>query len=286
MFDKEGNGFISAAELRLVMTNLGKKLTKGVKAKYSITPEMKKQIGQSLSSPSDVTLVNSNSKTIQITRKDLETLCPKTWLNDNVIMFYLEMIMERSKESDNLPDVYAFGTNFFGNIMTKGYTSVKSWTQKLDLFTFDMIIIPVHLDIHWCLAVVNLKEKTVKFYDSLPGHYKKKYLEVLRKYIEQEHMDKKKAPFDTKDFKLENVKDIPLQKNGYDCGVFILKYSEWLSRDAIITFTQEDMPYYRAILIYEIVNNKIQGEKNDAEEIEDLKTKKEQYEVILSLYFH
>jgi calmodulin len=27
VFDKDGNGFISAAELRLVMTNLGEKLT-------------------------------------------------------------------------------------------------------------------------------------------------------------------------------------------------------------------------------------------------------------------
>jgi sentrin-specific protease 1 len=101
-----------------------------------------------------------------------------------------------------------------------------------------------------------LKEKTVKFYDSM-GSDKPEILKVLLGYIEQEHMDKKKAPFDTSDFELENVKDIPRQMNGSDCGMFTLKYSEYLSRNASITFTQEDMPYYRQRMVYEIVNNKI-----------------------------
>ena len=135
------------------------------------------------------------------------------------------------------------------------FPGFQTW-NTINIFSY-FFTVPVHLDVHWCLAVINLKEKTVKFFDSLPGHYKKKYLEVLRKYIEQEHMDKKKTPFDTSDFELENVKDIPRQMNGSDCGMFTLKYSEYLSRNASITFTQEDMPYYRQRMVYEIVNNKI-----------------------------
>ena len=109
---------------------------------------------------------------------------------------------------------------------------------------------------HWCLAVINLKKKGVYFYDSM-GSDKTEILKVLLNYLESEHMDKKKTPFDTSSFEMKNVKDIPTQKNGFDCGMFTLKYSEYLSRNASITFTQEDMPYFRRRLVYEIVNNRV-----------------------------
>ena len=101
-------------------------------------------------------------------------------------------------------------------------------------------------------------------------------------------MDKKKSPFDTSSFNSEIVKDIPQQMNGSDCGMFtckvyvmlnkfnsllILRYTwannsrkyirflfqfaEYLSRDAPISFSQEDMPYYRRRMIYEIVKNNL-----------------------------
>ena len=112
------------------------------------------------------------------------------------------------------------------------------------------------MDVHWCLAVINLKKKGVYFYDSM-GSDKTDILKTLLSYLESEHMDKKKTPFDTSGFELENVKDIPRQMNGSDCGMFTLKYSEYLSRNASITFTQDDMPYYRSRMVYEIVTNKI-----------------------------
>ena len=41
------------------------------------------------------------------------------------------------------------------------------------------------------------------------GSDKNEILKVLLNYLEQEHMDKKKSPFDTSGFEMENVKDIP-----------------------------------------------------------------------------
>ena len=89
------------------------------------------------------------------------------------------------------------------------------------------------------------------------GSDKTDILKKLLEYLKQEHMDKKKSEFDTSEFKLQNVKDIPRQMNGSDCGMFTLKYAEYLSRNASITFTQEDMPYFRRRIVYEIVNNKV-----------------------------
>ena len=77
---------------------------------------------------------------IPIARKDLDTLRGLNWLNDEIINFYLNMIMARSKENDNWPNVHAFNTFFLSNIRTKGYASVKRWTRKFDLFSFDIIL--------------------------------------------------------------------------------------------------------------------------------------------------
>ena len=106
------------------------------------------------------------------------------------------------------------------------------------------------------LGVINLKEKSVFFYDSL-GSDKPWIPQKLLNYIEEDYVDKKNAPLDTSDFELKCVKDIPQQTNGSDCGMFMLKYADYLSRNESITFTQDDMAYFRRRMVYEIVENKI-----------------------------
>ena len=228
-----------------------------------MTDEMQAKINQYLSASPSQKLVDAYN--IPITRKDLDTLRGLNWLNDEIINFYLQMIVERNKNTDkekypNIPDnwakVYAMNTFFLPKLRTTGYSAIKRWTRKVDIFSFDKILVPVHLDVHWCLAVIDLKKKGVYFYDSM-GSDKNDILKKLLEYLKQESMDKKKTEFDTSGFKLENVKDIPRQMNGSDCGMFTLKYAEYLSRNASITFTQEDMPYFRRRIVYEIVNNKV-----------------------------
>ena len=223
---------------------------------------MKAEINCILASPSNETLVDAHN--IAIKRKDLDTLRGLNWLNDEIINFYLHMIVARSKNTDNWPNVYTMSTFFLTKLRTFGYAPLKRWTRSVDVFSYDIILVPVHLDVHWCLVVIHLKKKGVYFYDSYKpeepesmGVDKTGILKLLLKYLEDEHQDKKKSPFDTSDFTMENVKDIPKQMNGSDCGMFTLKYAEYLSRNASLTFTQEDMPYYRRRMIYEVVKNTV-----------------------------
>ena len=51
------------------------------------------------------------------------------------------------------------------------------------------------------------------------------------------------------------AKQIPQQMNGSDCGVFACKFAEYLARRAKLSFTQQNMPYFRQRMIYEIVQN-------------------------------
>ncbi|PIO67686.1 Ulp1 protease family, catalytic domain protein [Teladorsagia circumcincta] len=193
---------------------------------------------------------------IKLTRKDLSTLCGLDWLNDEVINFYLQLVCQRSNETKGLPKVYAFNTFFYANISTKGYASVKRWTRKVDIFAHDLLLVPVHLSVHWCMAVIDLAEKRIDYYDSLLGK-NQKCLEHLKRYLMEESNDKKKQnfSFDGWDFNLRT--DIPRQLNGSDCGVFACKFAEFASRRAPIVFTQEHMPYYRRRMLYELVTKKL-----------------------------
>ena len=70
-------------------------------------------------------------------------------------------------------------------------------------------------------------------------------------------MHKKNLALDISAFTLENVKDKPMQSNGTDCGVFVLKYAEYLSRNAAFNFESKDIKKFRKIMMYEIMNSRI-----------------------------
>lgn len=67
-------------------------------------------------------------------------------------------------------------------------------------------------------------------------------------------MDKKGKDIDLKDWQDIHPQDIPLQMNGSDCGVFMCKYADFISKNAPFTFDQENMPYFRKRMILDIIS--------------------------------
>eukprot|EP00158_Paraphelidium_tribonemae_P000929 Partr_v1_DN23704_c0_g2_i3_m53014 putative specific peptidase len=80
---------------------------------------------------------------IDIKDYDIHRLRDGNWLNDNLVNFYHNLIRERSQLNDN--PIHLFNTFFYTNIKDIGYEKVQRWTAKLDLFSFDLGIFPVHL---------------------------------------------------------------------------------------------------------------------------------------------
>lgn len=221
----------------------------------ALTNEMLSKVKKSLCSgnPKEVFIEGFNA---EITRGDIATLRESTWLNDEVVNFYFNLLKARSESNPNLPKVHVFNTFFYPKIMKTGHAGVKRWTRKVDIFAVDIILVPVHLGMHWCLAVVDFKKKEIVYYDSLKGQ-NPGAIQGLRKYLADESLDKKKKAFDFTGWKELMPKDIPEQMNGCDCGVFMSKYAEYKSRYAKFTFTQENMPYFRKRMIYEILSKKL-----------------------------
>ncbi|XP_053679316.1 uncharacterized protein LOC128730302 [Anopheles nili] len=196
---------------------------------------------------------------LPITGNDLVTLQGMNWLNDAVINFYMELLRERSemKRDQGLPKVYTMNTFFLQRLLQTGYSGVRRWTRKVDLLAHDMIVVPVHVGgIHWCMSTIDLRKKTIHYYDSM-GAPNNEVLNALESYLCEESLDKRKAPFDMNGLTKQNIRECPRQKNGSDCGVFSCMFAEYLTRDHAITFDQSNMEYFRQKMTVEIMLGKL-----------------------------
>ena len=119
-----------------------------------------------------------------------------------------------------------------------------------------MILVPIHLPKHWCLAVVDFRTPGVFYYDSLGGH-NIPALSFILGYLKVEYKRKKKAELDIEKFAKEIVQDCPKQENDGDCGGFVCQVAEFLSRNVTPRFSQQDMPFFRKLMFYEITMKRL-----------------------------
>jgi sentrin-specific protease 1 len=77
------------------------------------------------------------------------------------------------------------------------------------------------------------------------------------KYLQDESLDTKTSKCDTSGWQTENFQKIPQQMNKNDCGVFACTFAEYICHGADISFTQEDIPYFRRKMVYEIYTCKL-----------------------------
>ncbi|XP_037540080.1 sentrin-specific protease 1 [Nematolebias whitei] len=222
-----------------------------------LTEEMDAEVNMALMKGGSPHEVLSEGFGLSLTRKDLQTLSSLNWLNDEVINFYMNLLVERSKDPSR-PSVNTFNTFFYPKLRSSGYSAVRRWTKKMDIFAKDLLLVPVHLGMHWCLSVVDFRKKSVMYFDSMGGR-NDEACQVLFDYLQQESKDKKGKELDTSGWTLHSKKpsEIPQQMNGSDCGMFTCKYADYITKDKQITFTQKHMPYFRRRMVWEIVNHKL-----------------------------
>ncbi len=93
---------------------------------------------------------------------DLERLDEGEFLNDNLVSFYLRYL-EHQLEQENpeiAKKIYFFNTYFYASLSKAprgqriNYEMVQRWTSKVDLFTYDYIVVPINENAHWYLAII------------------------------------------------------------------------------------------------------------------------------------
>lgn len=191
-----------------------------------------------------------NYKRHVLTMDDLGTLYGQNWLNDQIMNMYGDLVM------DSVPDkVHFFNSFFYDKLRTKGYDGVKRWTKNVDIFQKDLLLIPIHLEVHWSLVSVDIRDRAITYFDS-QRTLNRRCPKHIFKYLQAEAIKKEQRDFLTgwKGFFKMNV---GRQNNDSDCGAFVLQYCKCLALGQPFIFGQQDMPRLRRQMYKELCHCKL-----------------------------
>ncbi|XP_034712657.1 sentrin-specific protease 3b isoform X2 [Etheostoma cragini] len=191
-----------------------------------------------------------NYKRHVLTMDDLGTLYGQNWLNDQIMNMYGDLVM------DSVPEkVHFFNSFFYDKLRTKGYDGVKRWTKNVDIFQKDLLLIPIHLEVHWSLVSVDIPRRAITYFDS-QRTLNRRCPKHIFKYLQAEAIKKDQQDFlaGWKGFFKMNV---GRQNNDSDCGAFVLQYCKCLALGQPFSFGQLDMPRLRRQMYKELCHCKL-----------------------------
>jgi Ulp1 family protease len=191
---------------------------------------------------------------IDITTGKFHCLRPHTWLNDEIVNFYMCMLQERDQQlvqqSNGTRVASHYFNSFFYSKLTEGgrynYGNVKRWSKKFDVFSLNKVFLPINLNnTHWVMAVVKITQHEIHYYDSMSGSGQRHLRHILQ-WLQDESKEKKKTELDTSSWQLiDGEEDVPQQGNGFDCGVFSIMCADYVSDDLPLCYNQSEMPNNR-----------------------------------------
>ena len=167
-----------------------------------------------------------------------------------IINFYMNLITECNKK------VFAFSTFFYPKLVAGGFNGVSEWMKAVDIFRMELLLIPLHLQTHWCLATIDFSLQRFCYYDSLQATNSSP-LQLLRQYIQQKSFHCKSVDYTFSQWPDVYHKNIPQQFNNSDCGVFLCMYARYLSERSPFCFAQTDIPVIRKRMVIELLFKKL-----------------------------
>ena len=69
--------------------------------------------------------------------------------------------------------IYNFSTFFYYGLVTGGFERVQRWTKRNDIFSYNLVYIPIHINredyLHWSLVVIDIDKRSIFYLDSGSG---------------------------------------------------------------------------------------------------------------------
>ncbi|WP_281648063.1 Ulp1 family isopeptidase [Parendozoicomonas sp. Alg238-R29] len=157
-------------------------------------------------------------QTFRINRKDLETLEPKVYVNDNIVNSSLSIYQRRSELTEGAPRCLTFSTFF---LIATQEDSIPQ--LPFEAKNFDRLVFPIHRVNHWLLVVVDNQNQKIYSVDSLSPHHPAPETEQVRISLTDFYKKNQSKEADRLNtFQCVSV-DIPRQRNLFDCAPAMLK---------------------------------------------------------------
>jgi Ulp1 family protease len=112
-------------------------------------------------------------------------------------------------------------------------------------FQSEKIFIPINeKNKHWTCIVIFMKEKQIQYYDSTSVGTGNSYMNDVLQYLVDE--DKGQGCVKREIWTLVTfAESVPKQENWSDCGAFICMFGYFISQEASLEFTQDNVTSFR-----------------------------------------
>jgi hypothetical protein len=220
------------------------------------------------STPSDLIISQFHRQSVSF--RSLLTTNPGTWLNDEVINFYLSVLNHYdSTQKENTPIAHHHFFNSFSIILLLDegssnryhYWNVMRWSRKVygsNLFQLHQICFPCNISqSYWSSVIVNIQSSTITYYDSMRGN-SDRYMNSILHYLQDDWLHTRGFEMpNLRQWTLKNERAVPLQDNSYDCGAFVCLFATCMALGCNMDFTQNDAPAMRLKLAHLIFSHRI-----------------------------
>jgi len=201
---------------------------------------------------------------VTIHSSDLDLLEGTNWLNDSLLAYYFEYLTYDIFKDYKEDMLFVHPSTMFITTFMEDQQELIQVLKDLKIPSKKWVFLPINnnTDIsntggsHWALLVFARSTNTFSFYDSYGGHNRKHAVRAASKLW----------PLlgTTSEPKFVDV-HTPQQKNGYDCGLYVLSISEFVAKSFIGTnteslnsqVTQASMPVLRKKMKDDIISHKL-----------------------------
>ncbi|KAJ6865964.1 hypothetical protein NC652_037480 [Populus alba x Populus x berolinensis] len=178
-------------------------------------------------------------KNYHLSRKELYSLRPETWLDDNVLSTIsdaMTLVKRKMEDSVNryLPIVFAANADDPSKCISFAKKHRIKENYMSDLLFCEKAFVPVYDNErrHFFLFVLQLKRQVVEIWDSLAASQQSDWVDnrlhnllvsldaLFKDDIDQNYQ----KGWSFKDFRVERPSNVPQQQNGHDCGVYVIKF--------------------------------------------------------------
>ena len=143
-----------------------------------------------------------------------------------------------------------------GNTESFSYHAVKNWSEKCgikDIFDLQKLYIPCNeTDYHWSLVVINMVNKSIKYFDSIQENEKNirynvggKFVNAEWEYIVEEWKQKQSKSLIPmcNEWMLEPsaLSSRKQARGSLDCGIFVCLFMDLDSLNFPLNFSQKDI---------------------------------------------
>ena len=204
-------------------------------------------IDDAISSAANDQQVLATIGSYEIQTKSLRRLINGLELDNKAVDGYMSLLQGRSASRR----VKSMGSSFFRRLFnpcggdkhqlsdTVNMRLVSAYTRNIDIFQYQLILIPVIVKSHWTLIAVDTTMNQIRYFDSQAGTGMQ-FLPAIKRWLAHEW--NRNSTYNTTAFPTEQWRLLPStpattpqQQDFTSCGVFMLMFAELLSDGQDIT---------------------------------------------------